>query len=162
MEIMKMSGNENKNEQWVVVELMGHGRTAGVIRTETLGGLLRIDVPVGDDGFQTRYFGEAAIYSISVVSEEIARAYATPEREILAYNEPIVPRAEYEKALQSARQRFGALERRNRVLEQRLTAVRALPAGDGYGFDTEDDPDEYLDEYGRDGFGMPDDDGEDI
>lgn len=124
--------SENENERWAVVELMGHGRTAGVIRTESIGGLLRVDVPVGDDGFQTRYFGEAAIYSISIVSEEIARAYATPDREILAYDEPIVPRSEYERALREMRNQMGQMERRNRVLENRLTAVAALPDGNGH------------------------------
>ena len=131
--------SENENERWAVVELMGHGRTAGVIRTESIGGLLRVDVPVGDDGFQTRYFGEAAIYSISIVSEEIARAYATPERDIIAYDEPIVPRAEYEKALREMRNQVAQWERRNRVLESRLTAVSALPDGNGYDPDDEDD-----------------------
>ena len=121
--------DENRVEMWAVVELMGHGRTAGIIRTSDLGGLLRLDVPI-EDSFRTEYFGAGAIYSVKVVSEEIARAYALPERQIIAYDEPIVPRAQYEEALQLARKEIDALYRQVRVLENRLTAVNALPAGD--------------------------------
>lgn len=72
---------QQKNDMWAIVELMGHGLTAGIIRKSDLGGLLRVDVPI-NDGFRTEYYGEQAIYSIKVVSEEIARAYAVEEREI--------------------------------------------------------------------------------
>ena len=122
---------ENTNGQvdmWAVVELMGHGRTAGIIRTSDLGGLLRVDVPV-DDGFRTEYYGNAAVYSIKVVSEEIARAYALPDRDIMAYDEPIVPRAEYERALRAARSNNRQLEARLSEMQRRLVAVNGLPAG---------------------------------
>jgi len=118
---------QNKLEMWAVVELMGHGQTAGIIRTSDLGGLLRVDVPI-EDGYRTEYYGEAAIYSVKIVSEEIARAYALPKRNIVAYNEPIVPRQQYEQALQMARQNSESLRRQIRVLENRLVAVNALPA----------------------------------
>jgi len=123
---------ENQVDMWAVVELMGHGRTAGVIRTSDLGGLLRVDVPI-EEGFRTEYYGAAAIYSIKVVSEEIARAYARPERDIIAYDEPIVPRAEYEAALQKARMENRRLERINDALRERLVSIPALPD-----FDDED------------------------
>lgn len=119
----------NQAEMWAVVELMGHGRTAGIIRTSDLGGLLRVDVPV-EDGFRTEYYGEAAIYSIKVVSQEIARAYALPQRDIVAFDEPIVPRAQYEEALQLARRTNGAMQRQIEELQRRLTAINALPSGD--------------------------------
>jgi hypothetical protein len=124
--------SENSNvEMWAVVELMGHGRTAGIIRTSDLGGLIRVDVPV-DEGYRTEYYGEAAIYGIKVVSEEIARAYALPSRDILAYDEPIVPRADYEKALQIARSNAGDMQRTIDELTRRLTAVTALPSGNSF------------------------------
>ena len=126
---MEQRTEQEQVEMWAVVETMGHGRTAGIIRTSDLGGLLRVDVPV-DDGFRTEYYGEKAIYSIKVVSEEIARAYALPERNIIAYDEPIVPRAEYEKALQHARNSNSQLQYQIDQLQRRLTAVNALPAGD--------------------------------
>jgi hypothetical protein len=116
----------NENEIWAIIELMGHGQTAGIIRTSDLGGLLRVDVPIGE-GFRTEYYGEQAIYAIRVVSEEIARAYALPEREICAYNEPIVSRAQYEEALQKARNHSNGLQHHIDVLQRRLTQVNALP-----------------------------------
>lgn len=125
-----MTQQETQNDVWAIVELMGHARTAGMLRKSDIGNsLIRVDIPVGDDGYHTRYFGEAAIYSISIVSEEIARAYALPDRDIIAYDEPIVPRAEYEKALHAARQANSQLERQISELQRRLTAVKALPAG---------------------------------
>jgi hypothetical protein len=120
---------EHQNEMWAVVELMGHGRTAGIIRTSDLGGLLRVDVPI-EDGYRTEYYGEAAIYSIKVVSEEIARAYALPERDIVAYDEPIVPRAQFEEALRQARRKNESLAYQLETLQRRLTAVNALPEGE--------------------------------
>lgn len=117
---------QQQPEMWAVVELMGHGRTAGRIRASDLGGLLRVDVPC-DDSYRTEFYGAAAIYSVKVVSEEVARAYASPARAMLAYDEPIVPREQYEAALQMARQNNSALTQRIRVLEQRLTAISALP-----------------------------------
>jgi hypothetical protein len=121
---------DSQVEMWAIVELMGHGRTAGIMRTSDLGGLLRVDVPI-EEGFRTEYYGESAIYSIKVVSEEIARAYALPQRDIVAYDEPIVPRAEYERALEMSRRNAAQLQHQVNELQQRLTAVRALPAGPG-------------------------------
>jgi len=127
---------QNQNEMWAVVELMGHGRTAGIIRASDLGGLLRVDVPI-ENGYRTEYYGAAAIYSIKVVSEEIARAYALPDRDIVAFDEPIVPRAQYEEALRLARREQERLQRQLDVLSRRLTAVNALPEGDTEGSESE-------------------------
>jgi len=122
--------NEQKaNEMWAIVELMGHAQTAGIIRPSDLGGLLRVDVPVGE-GFRTEFYGNQAIYAIRVVSEEIARAYAMPEREICSYNTPIVPRAMYEEALSKARRHGEALQHQVEVLQKRLTQVNSLPEPD--------------------------------
>lgn len=117
----------DQNEMWAVIELMGHGQTAGIIRTSDLGGLLRVDVPV-DEGFRTEYYGSAAIYSVKIVSEEIARAYAMPDREINVYDAPIVPRAQFEEALRKVRKEVEGLRHQNSVLENRLTMVNSLPA----------------------------------
>lgn len=121
-------------EMWAIIELMGHGLTAGIIRSSNLGGLLRVDVPM-EDGYRTEYYGEAAIYSIKIVSQEIARAYARPEREIRAYDEPIVPRHQYEEALRKSRKDIERLNHQIRVLEDRLTVVHSLPSGDESGPD---------------------------
>jgi len=118
---------ENKSEMWAIVELMGHAQTAGIIRSSDLGGLLRVDVPVGNEGFRTEFYGASAIYAIRVVSEEIARAHALPEREICSFNAPIVSRAQYEEALGKMRRHTNLLEYKIGILEARLTQVNSLP-----------------------------------
>jgi hypothetical protein len=118
--------DQNKTETWAIIELMGHGQTAGIIKTSDLGGLLRVDVPM-DNGFRTEYYGEQAIYAVRIVSEEIARAYAIPEREICSYNVPIVPRAEFEEALSKARRMNEQQAHQIEVLQKRLTQVTSLP-----------------------------------
>lgn len=118
---------EQQQEMWAVVELMGHGRTAGRIRLSDLGGLLRVDVPT-EDNYRTEFYGAAAVYSVKIVSEEVARAYASPARAMLSYDEPIVPREQYEAALSMARADNDVLLRRIRILEQRLTTTNLLPA----------------------------------
>ncbi len=117
---------KNQNEIWAIVELMGHAQTAGILRTSDLGGLLRVDVPMGE-GFRTEYYGSQAIYAIRVVSEEIARAFALPEREICSYAVPIVPRTEFEEALNKARKLNESQAHQIEVLQRRLTQVNSLP-----------------------------------
>ena len=117
---------KTKTEMWAVVELMGHDITAGIIRPGELGGLLRIDVPI-DDTFRTEYLGEGSIFRIRIVSEEIARVYAAPERGIVSYDQPIVPRAQYEEALQKSRAEMSRLQDQIKTLSKRLTAINALP-----------------------------------
>ena len=116
------------NEQWATIDLMGHAQTAGRIsRPDDWGGLLRVDVPLKGREYRTEYYGMAAIYSIRLVSEEIARAYAAPVQASLAYDAPIVTREQHEAAMRRAQERVGTLESRIRVLEGRLVAVKALP-----------------------------------
>lgn len=65
-------------EQWGIVELMGHQRTAGRLTEETIGGasMLRVDVPDGE-GFRTAYYGSSALYALHVTDEKVARAMAS-------------------------------------------------------------------------------------
>lgn len=67
-----------KFEQWGIVELMGHQRTAGRLSEETIGGanMLRVDVPDGET-FRTAYYGPSAIYALHVTDEKVARAAAS-------------------------------------------------------------------------------------
>ena len=60
---------------WAIVELFGHQKIAGEISSAALAGgsFLRVDVPEGDDIAFTRFYGSSAIYSITPVSEEVAR-----------------------------------------------------------------------------------------
>lgn len=66
----------NGLDTWAIVELFGHSRTAGRVTEETIAGgeFLRVDVPEvdGQVGF-TKFYGASAIYSITPVSEEVAR-----------------------------------------------------------------------------------------
>lgn len=77
-----MSEKESFNE-WALVELFGHQRIVGKVSEATLAGgaFLRVDVPSfnGACAF-TRYFGPGAIYSISPVTEEIARGLMASNR----------------------------------------------------------------------------------
>ena len=118
--------DENKIDVWAIVELMGHDLTAGILRTSEIGGLMKIDVPM-EEGFRTEFIGPAAVFRIRIVSEEIARVYARPERGIIAYDEPIVPRAQYEEALQKSRNQIERMDHQLRVLQKRLTSVNSLP-----------------------------------
>lgn len=63
-----------KFDQWCILDLFGHQRTAGHVTEATIGGcaFIRIDVPEGD-GYRTEYYGNGAVYSMRPVSEEIAR-----------------------------------------------------------------------------------------
>lgn len=71
-------GSDLKFEQWGIVELMGHQRTAGRLSEETIGGanMLRVDVPDGET-FRTAYYGPSAIYALHVTEEKVARAAAS-------------------------------------------------------------------------------------
>lgn len=119
------------SDMWATVELMGHAQTAGRIsRPSDWGGLLRVDVPIENGDYRTEFYGMPAIYSIKLVSEEIARAYATPARAVIAYDTPIVTREQYEAATRRMDIENSELRRKINELERRLTAVKALPQPD--------------------------------
>lgn len=112
------------NDLWATIDLMGHAQTAGKIsRPQDWGGLLRVDVPLDGDTYRTEYYGMQAIYSIRLVSEEIARAYARPVQASLAYDAPIVTRAQHESAIRSAEADMETLRQMVRTLQHRLTAA---------------------------------------
>jgi hypothetical protein len=70
---------QQKFENWGILELFGHLRLAGLISEQTFGSstMIRIDVPaVADLPEYTRFFGVSAIYSITPTTEEIARGVA--------------------------------------------------------------------------------------
>jgi len=66
-------------ESWVVLELMGHRRLAGLVSEQEIAGknLLRIDVPDPNGGTKiTQFYGADAVYCMTPVSEATARAAA--------------------------------------------------------------------------------------
>ena len=67
-----------KFDQWGILELMGHQRTAGRLSEEMIAGsnLLRVDIPVNAHEFRTVYYGSSAIYALHVTGEEEARKMA--------------------------------------------------------------------------------------
>jgi hypothetical protein len=78
-----MSDKPEKFSEWAKVELMGHNVIIGQVSEASLAGgaFLRVDVPSfnGSPAF-TRYFSPNAIYGISPVTEEVARALLTHYR----------------------------------------------------------------------------------
>lgn len=81
-----MSDTSAAFDSWCIVELFGHNKIVGRVTEQTIGGgaFIRVDVPKTKrfEAF-TRFFGPSAIYSITPVSEEIARSavdgiYAEP------------------------------------------------------------------------------------
>ena len=66
-------------EGWAILELMGHSKSAGYVKTVELAGhgMLRVDVP-GENGDvnRTEYFSPGALYALRPVSEEFARLTA--------------------------------------------------------------------------------------
>ncbi len=75
----KPDAAQNELANWAIVEIFGHSRYAGTVSEHTIGGcsFVRVDVPEveGEPAF-TKLFGNAAIYSITPVSEAIARVVA--------------------------------------------------------------------------------------
>lgn len=81
-----MNDKEKFNE-WALVELFGHQRIVGKVSEATLAGgaFLRVDVPAVDEKKEyTRFYGPSAIYSISPITEDIARQMVRQYR-----NEPV-------------------------------------------------------------------------
>ena len=72
-------------EGWAIIELFGHNKIAGYVTTAMIGtsGMLRVDVPEMDDSpAYTRFYRPGAVYSLTLVTEELVRAalkYAHPE-----------------------------------------------------------------------------------
>ena len=117
---------ENKNDSWAIVDLMGHVTIAGrVTKPGEFGGLWQIDIPEGDS-FRTEFFGSQAVYRVRVVSEEIARAYARPAHDVIAYDAPIITREEHVNALEKAREQYIRVANENDELRRRLTTVNTL------------------------------------
>jgi len=90
--------NDNKFEQFCIVELFGHNKIAGKVTEQVIGGqsFIRVDVPKTSkrDGF-TRFFGNGAIYSITPVSEEIANLAAEQ-----IWTEPVQVYISYQRQLE--------------------------------------------------------------
>jgi hypothetical protein len=90
------------------------------------------------------------VYRIRIVSEEIARAYARPGHEVIAYNAPIVTRDEHVAVVERAQETINTLRQRIDQLQ------RALPAGAS----AEDTPGHIIETWEDEPAEGPDDDDE--
>lgn len=104
--------DENKFDQWAIVELMGHQQIAGRVTEESIGGsaFIRVDVPEQParkavqqwDSDQpsippyTRYLSSGAIYAINPCSEKVAKMAAERMR-----TRPAIPYAVHQPSLPS-------------------------------------------------------------
>lgn len=68
--------------EWVVLELMGRVRVAGLASEVELFGakMGRIDIPASEGGFVTQFFSGPAVYRMTPVTEAIARSVAERNR----------------------------------------------------------------------------------
>jgi hypothetical protein len=103
-------------KSWGIVELMGHKVVAGMVsKSEMLGKpLLRVDVPATSAfGEFTQFYGEAAIYCVTFVSEQVARmtAEANKLNPVSVYVPELITREAHEKTIQSYRDQIARLNR---------------------------------------------------
>lgn len=66
-------------DHWAIVEVFGHVRLAGRVSEATIGGcaFVRVDVPeTAQHPAFSRLYGQGAIYSLTLVSEAVARLAA--------------------------------------------------------------------------------------
>lgn len=69
---------ETTFETWALLEIMGRKRLAGKVSEQTIAGhgFIRIEIPTGNDGFTTQFYGPSSIYAITPTSEELGRQFA--------------------------------------------------------------------------------------
>lgn len=78
-----MADEDQKYDEWSILELMGKRRLGGKLTEQVVGGatMLRIDVPeTSHQGAFTQFYGGSAVYCITPVSEEVARQVAELSR----------------------------------------------------------------------------------
>jgi len=75
----RMEMEQARFEQWALVEVFGHQKYAGLVTEQTIGGcnFVRVDVPeTASNKPFTKLFGQGAIYALTPVEEDVARALA--------------------------------------------------------------------------------------
>lgn len=70
--------DEARFEGWAIIELMGHRRVAGYLTEREVAGarFLQVDIPVPGGGMRTQLYAPQAVYCITPVAEDVARAVA--------------------------------------------------------------------------------------
>jgi len=72
-----MSDSQTVIEGWAIIDMLEHNKLSGYLSTVHIGGsaLFRVDIPEeGEMPAYTRFVGVSAIYSLTLVTEELARA----------------------------------------------------------------------------------------
>jgi arylsulfatase A-like enzyme len=103
---------------WAIVELMGHKVVAGKVSKSELVGppKLRVDVPATSAFPEfTQLYGDAAIYCVTFVSEDVARrtAEANKTNPVSVYVPDLVTREQLEETIKK--------------YKEQITFLRALP-----------------------------------
>lgn len=103
-----------ENENWAIVELMGHKVVAGLTsKSEMLGKpMLRVDIPATSAFPEfTQFYGDSAIYCVTFVSEEVARrtAEATKVNPVSVYVPNLVTAEQLEQVKQEYNERIARL-----------------------------------------------------
>jgi hypothetical protein len=117
--------------EWAIVELMGHKVVAGLVqKSEMLGKpMLRIDVPE-TEGYpaHTQFYGDAAIYSVTFVSEDVARLTANQlhNNPVAVYVPDLVTREKYNDMERQARDEIQRLSREVNRLTRALRLEEEL------------------------------------
>jgi len=93
-ETMQESEKRETFEGWCLLELMGHRRIAGFVSEATVAGasFVRIEVPTSPP--LTQFYTPGSIYSISPITEDLARRFAERSRPepVSEYDLPPRPR----------------------------------------------------------------------
>ena len=83
-----MASEQEAFEHWAILELMGHRRLAGFVRTVELAGasMIRLDVPAPAEANEsteweaTQFYNPSAVYCLTPTTEETARRVAALSR----------------------------------------------------------------------------------
>lgn len=93
--------NEPEYQGWALLEIMGHRKTAGLVKEVQMAGatLLRVDVPKpdSDDIAITQYYGGGSIYCMTPCTEESARQALQSKHSLPSAVQLALPTPETEK-----------------------------------------------------------------
>ncbi|PRY10303.1 hypothetical protein CLV24_11431 [Pontibacter ummariensis] len=105
-----MNQETEKFENWAIVEVMGHTKVAGLAKTVSFGNtvMLRVDIPeTAKQPAHTKMYGMSSIFSISPVTEDVARSHAEAWnlQPILAYEVQRAYQKKFDEAVERAVER---------------------------------------------------------
>jgi hypothetical protein len=101
-QVEQIANSESDGWEWMLVEIMGHRTHWGRARQEERFGakMLRIDVPVKGDpvahGWETHYYGGAAIFSFTLADEAAVMSNNKPYESAYRYRLPSPHTEEFE------------------------------------------------------------------